>query len=90
MIQGPSTFVVDITDTIEQKLEAIRCYQSQFPEDRFAGVAHHVRSLAGVEGSRAGFRYGELYALPRYLGLQDPIQALGEWQTPPPWAFGKT
>lgn len=86
----PSSFVVDITDSIEQKLQAIRCYRSQFPDDRFEGLAHHVRSMAGAEGGRAGFRYGELYALPRMLGLQDPLKALGEWQIPPPWAYGKT
>jgi LmbE family N-acetylglucosaminyl deacetylase len=85
----PASFVVDISDTIEQKLEAIRCYRSQFPEKRYEGLAHHVRCMAGAEGARAGFRYGELYALPRLLGIQDPLQALGEWQIPPPWAYGE-
>ena len=37
-----STFVVDITDTIEQKLEAIRCYESQFDAERFEKVKHLV------------------------------------------------
>ncbi|MFQ5590114.1 MAG: PIG-L family deacetylase [Phycisphaerae bacterium] len=76
--------VVDITDTIEQKIEAIRCYRSQFDGDRLAGLEHYVRSGAGVEGGAVGVRYGELYALPRPLGITDLVAALGEWKIPPP------
>lgn len=78
-------FVVDISDTIEQKIEAIRCYQSQFDEKRAAGLEHYVRSGAGVEGASIGVRYGELYALPRPLGVQDMVSLLGKWQIPPPF-----
>jgi bacillithiol biosynthesis deacetylase BshB1 len=79
-------FVVDITDTMEQKVEAVRCYRSQFDEKRFEGVEHYIRSNAGMEGVAAGFKYGELYALPRPLGLSDMVAALGEWKIPPPFA----
>jgi len=34
------SFVVDVTPTFEQKMKAIRCYASQFDEDRFAKVRH--------------------------------------------------
>ncbi|RME40204.1 MAG: hypothetical protein D6788_03885 [Planctomycetota bacterium] len=78
-------FVVDITDTIEQKIEAVRCYKSQFDERRMAGVEHYIRCGAGAEGVSAGFRYGELYALPRPLGISDMVQLLGDWQIPPPF-----
>ena len=83
-------FVVDITDTIEQKVEAIRCYQSQFEGDRFAGLEHYVRSSAGVEGASIGVKYGELYALPRLLGVSDMVALLGEWRLPPPFKAGGT
>jgi len=78
-------FVVDISDTIDQKIEAIRCYRSQFDGKRLEGLEHWIRSHAGVEGSLAGYRYGELYALPRPLGVTDMVAALGDWQIPPPF-----
>lgn len=80
-----SQFVVDISDTLEQKIEAVRCYQSQFDGDRFAGLEHWLRSHAGVEGAAIGVRYGERYALPRPLGVTDMVATLGEWKVPPPW-----
>ena len=69
-------FVVDITDTIDQKIEALRCYRSQFDGERFAGLEHYVRSGAGVEGVAIGVQYGELYALPRPLGVGDMVALL--------------
>jgi len=81
----PTRFVVDITETIEQKIEAIRCYRSQFDERRFAGLEHYVRSAAGFEGSQAGLRFGELYALPRPLAVHDMVSLLGDWPIPPPF-----
>ncbi len=78
-------FVVDITETIEQKIEAIRCYKSQFEDERFAGLEHYVRCGAGVEGGSIGVKYGEMYALPRMLGVGDMVALLGDWQIPPPF-----
>ena len=85
-------FVVDISDTIDQKIEAIRCYRSQFDGERFAGLEHYVRSGAGAEGGSIGVRYGELYALPRPLGVTDMVALLRDWQIPPPLktAAGRT
>lgn len=78
-------FVVDITDTMDQKLAAIKCYESQFDAERYANVEHYVRSLCGMEGASIGVRYGELYALPRLLGVTDMVNLLGEWKIPPPF-----
>jgi bacillithiol biosynthesis deacetylase BshB1 len=80
-----SQFVVDITDTIDQKIEAIRCYRSQFDDQRFAWLEHYVRSGAGVEGGAVGVRYGELFALPRPLGVIDMVALFGDWPVPPPF-----
>jgi len=80
-----SRFVVDISDTLEQKIEAVRCYESQFAGERFERVEHYIRSQAGVEGTSVGVRYGELYALPRPLGTADMVALLGAWQVPPPF-----
>jgi LmbE family N-acetylglucosaminyl deacetylase len=81
----PSRFVVDITDTIDRKLEAVRCYQSQFDEKRFERLAHFVRSIGGTEGGMCGYPYGELFALPRPVGTKDMISMLGAWEVPPPF-----
>ena len=40
-------FVIDITDTIDRKIAAIRAYESQFDSGRFEMVEHMIRSQAG-------------------------------------------
>jgi bacillithiol biosynthesis deacetylase BshB1 len=82
----PSRFVVDISDVFDQKLAAIKCYESQFHEARFDGLQHYVRSISGAEGGMIGVRYGELYALPRPIMTTDMVQLLGKWNIPPPFA----
>ena len=66
-----STFVIDISDTFEQKLAAVRCYASQFDAARFDKVSHFVTGHAIANGSRCGFAYGELFALPHPVGASD-------------------
>lgn len=66
-----STFVVDVTDTIEQKLAAIEVYESQFDGDRFDKVKHYVTCANGYVGARCGFLYGEQFALPHPVGTDD-------------------
>jgi N-acetylglucosamine malate deacetylase 1 len=78
-------FVVDITRTIEKKLKAIQCYSSQFDGERFERLKHYVLSLAGTEGAQCGYTYGELFALPRPVGVKDMTQLLGSWEVPPPF-----
>lgn len=82
----PSRFVVDITDTLEIKLEAVRCYKSQFDEKRIVGLEHYIRSMAGTEGISGGVRDGEIYALPRTPVVQDVVSFLGDWKIPPPFS----
>jgi bacillithiol biosynthesis deacetylase BshB1 len=80
-----TTFVVDISDTLEQKIEAVRCYRSQFDGQRLAWLEHYMRSGAGFEGASVGVRYGETYALPRPLGINDMVSLFGDWPVPPPF-----
>jgi bacillithiol biosynthesis deacetylase BshB1 len=65
------TFVIDITDTFEQKMRAVACYESQFDGERFARVKHFVSGHNVSIGSRCGFAYGELFALPQPVGTGD-------------------
>ena len=67
----PGSFVVDISDTFEQKLEAIRCYGSQFDLERFDKVKHFIGGHNTFHGSRCGFHYGELFHLPHPVGTND-------------------
>jgi bacillithiol biosynthesis deacetylase BshB1 len=69
--QWHGSFVVDIADTFEQKLAAIRCYQSQFDEGRFERVKHFVTGFNISTGGRCGFTYGEFFALPHPVGAND-------------------
>ena len=85
------TFVVDVTDTMEQKLESIRCYESQFDADRFAKVRHFVSCHNGVQGARCGFMYGELFALPHPVGGDDLVKLVhgGKGTLAPPTLPGR-
>jgi bacillithiol biosynthesis deacetylase BshB1 len=64
-------FVIDISDTIEQKIAAIQCYHSQFDEGRVERVRHFVTGHNIAMGSRCGFAYGEFFALPTPVGAGD-------------------
>jgi len=66
-----STFVVDIGDTIEQKIESVRAYASQFDPERFDRVEHMIRSAAGWMGAQAGFTWGEMFALHHPVATDD-------------------
>lgn len=80
-----STFVVDISDTFDAKMESIRAYESQFDADRFDRVKHMVGSANGYHGARCGFRYGELFALPHPVGAPDLVTLVhGSKPTAPP------
>jgi LmbE family N-acetylglucosaminyl deacetylase len=64
-------FVVDISDTFEQKLEAVKAYESQFDAARFERVRHLLASANGFVGSRCGFLYGELFTMAVPVGTED-------------------
>ena len=62
--------VVDISQTLEKKLEAIACYVSQFSPER-AFVFERFRAFAEQQGLAAGFAAGEVLASPTALGTHD-------------------
>lgn len=68
-----SHFTVDIGDTLETKLAAIRCYQTQFPPAK-SYVFDRIRGAALLTGSAAGFVAGETFVGTRPLGTQDLVQ----------------
>jgi len=70
----PGSFVVDITETIDAKIESVRAYESQFDVARFAKVEHYIRSASGFQGGRCGFMYGEQFAMPTPVGTDDLVK----------------
>lgn len=72
---GAGHLVVEIGDTLETKLAAVRCYQTQFPPAKHH-VFDRIRALALHCGTAAGFTHGELFASPRTLGTRDLMHFL--------------
>ncbi len=73
------TFVVDISDTFEQKLEAVMCYSSQFDEAIQAGEVFPngeqlydiIRHQAAHYGSLIRARYGEPFFTTETMRVDD-------------------
>jgi bacillithiol biosynthesis deacetylase BshB1 len=64
------TFIVDISATFEKKMEAIRCYKSQFHDPASdepvtyiatAGFLNNIAYRDSLMGKRIGVRYGECF-----------------------------
>jgi LmbE family N-acetylglucosaminyl deacetylase len=73
------TFVVDISDVFERKLEAIRCFGSQFDEATQAGEVYPngeplydvVRHQAAHYGTLIRARYGEPFYTTETMRVDD-------------------
>tara|TARA_B100000809_G_scaffold253247_1_gene289035 strand:+ start:379 stop:1110 length:732 start_codon:yes stop_codon:yes gene_type:complete len=68
-------FTMDITDTLERKLESIRCYQTQFPAAK-EYVFDRVESVARATGAEAGLGAGELFFTTRPLVSRDLVSTV--------------
>ena len=68
-----SHFTVDISDTLETKIAAVRCYETQFPPAK-AYIFDRIRGAAMVTGSAAGFHAGEMFVGTRPLGTGDLVK----------------
>ncbi len=65
------SFIVDVTDQIERKLEAVTCYRSQFNEERGnLSVLETIRAVARYWGTRIRRPYGEPFASKEEIGLR--------------------
>ncbi len=70
-----SSVTVDISEHLEQKIEAILCYQTQFPPEKRT-ILERVRGIAIAAGTAAGFAAGEVFSTTRPLGCQDLVQTV--------------
>ncbi len=60
-------WVVDISNHIEKKLDALRCYKSQISDFPGSRSIEAVEALAKFRGTQAGFGYGEGFHIVRMV-----------------------
>jgi LmbE family N-acetylglucosaminyl deacetylase len=84
---GSNPRVVDITDSIDRKIEALMCHRSQLPgePDEIGGW---IRERSAEIGKRAGFAYGESFRVIAqgpgfHAGEQDEDVDLGDLEPAP-------
>jgi LmbE family N-acetylglucosaminyl deacetylase len=58
-------WIIDITDHLNRKLDAMACYRSQLGEPRGPRSIDALRGLAIFRGSQAGATYGEAFQILR-------------------------
>ena len=86
--RAPS-FIVDVSDVFERKVEAIKAYRSQFHNPEYQGAQsgeetfisspeffEMIEVKARFWGGMIGVRYGEPYVAPDPIGVADPIQTI--------------
>jgi LmbE family N-acetylglucosaminyl deacetylase len=62
--------VADIGSTLDVKLEAVHCYQTQFPASK-AGIFRAIEAMNRYQGLTAGFEAGEVFMTYRSVGVED-------------------
>ena len=81
----PASFIVDISDFLESKMEAIRAHSSQFfnpdskePETRLTSETFldELESRSRYFGSLIGTRAGEPFYVREALNIEDPVELL--------------
>ena len=74
------SFIVDISDTFDKKMESIRCYKSQFhdPESgepvTYIATEHffdNITAKDAITGKRIGVKYGEGFISENIPGISD-------------------
>ncbi|QEG41755.1 PIG-L family deacetylase [Roseimaritima ulvae] len=69
-----SHITVDVSDTMEQKIEAILCYESQFGHKPY--IEERVRAAATMAGQAAGVHAGEVFVAPRPIAVDDLLKTV--------------
>jgi N-acetylglucosamine malate deacetylase 1 len=70
------SITVDISKTLDQKLESVGCYKTQFPPAK-SHVFDRVRGLAIAAGAAIGANAGEVFHSVRPIGTADLCRAMG-------------
>lgn len=72
-----SHFTIDISQTLDVKLESIRCYATQFPPHK-EFVFDRIRGAAMIAGAASGYAAGETFVSTRTLGVKNLVRLLFE------------
>ena len=65
------SFILDITDFFEEKMQAVKCYRSQFfASERGSWVIEIIESMARYWGGMIGVKYGEIFCMKENVGLR--------------------
>jgi len=87
----PPSFIVDISNTFEEKMRAVRAHESQFHGPNMQKYGDTKSPIARQEflefieirakkwGMAIGARYGEAFIIRETVRLDDPVAAFGEW-----------
>ena len=60
-------FYVDITEYLEEKINALNIYDTELGEPPFPRSIEHVKALATVRGASAGVKYAEAFRMIKYI-----------------------
>ena len=60
-------FYVDITEYLEEKINALNIYDTELGEPPFPRSIEHVKALATVRGAAAGVKYAEAFRMIKYI-----------------------
>ncbi len=75
MPPGAGHFVTNIESTLERKLAAVECYETQFPPAK-QYLFERIRAHALQVGLSAGFAAGELFMTTRSVGSNDLVKTV--------------
>jgi len=76
------TFIVDISETFEERIRAIKCYKSQLYDEKSTARPTEIASkdlidrltgMARYYGAQIGAEYGEPYFCREIIAIDDPI-----------------
>ncbi len=66
------TFILDVSDTFEKKIDVVRAYKSQFADaGKEEWMINKITTAGAYYGNLIGVKYGEPVALKEPLGLSD-------------------
>ncbi|MDO8963070.1 MAG: bacillithiol biosynthesis deacetylase BshB1 [Coriobacteriia bacterium] len=76
VLEKPS-FIVEVADDLDAKLEALACYESQFAaNEKNAGIIPWVEVQARSWGALVGVAAGEPFYAREQIGVRDPMELL--------------
>jgi len=87
----PPSFIVDVSDSFEQKMRAVYAHESQFHGPNMNQYGTEKTPISRPEflefienrnrgwGAMIGVKYGEAFVVRESVRIDDPVAAFGEW-----------